>query len=65
MTTNRYSSAREQIIQAYEIVRQVGGTETIVQRVAKFLGRKLDYHGDHSHIRRTIRSYQIHKQNPS
>lgn len=50
--------AQREIVDAYNTVRQVGGQGTIVQRVAQFLGRKLDVHGDHSQIRRAINDYQ-------
>lgn len=65
MTQKRYSEARKQIVHAYELVRQTGGDGTIVQRVAQFLGRKLDEHGDHSHIRRTIQEHRSSQRNPS
>lgn len=61
MTDKPPSAARREIIQAYEYVRQVGGEGTIVQKVAYFLGRKLDQHGDHSHIRRVINEHRSRK----
>lgn len=65
MSPQRHSEARKQIVHAYELVRQTGGEGTIVQRVAQFLGRKLDEHGDHSQIRRTIQEHQRGMRNSS
>lgn len=54
--------SRQDVIKAYEIVRQVGGNGTLVQRVAHFLNRKVDKNGGNSYIRRTIVQYQQSKR---
>lgn len=58
MPVAKFTRKAQEIIKAYETVRQVGGEGTIVQRVAKFLGRPVDSNGGHSQIRRTILRYQ-------
>lgn len=55
---NKVSRAAQEIIQAYVTVRQVAGEGTMVQRVAKHLGRKLDENKGHSQIRRVITEYK-------
>ena len=52
------TATQREIAEAYEIVRQTGGQGTIIQRVAKFMGRDLDEHGGHSQIRRALIAYQ-------
>ena len=54
----RMNAARREVLYAYETVRQVGGDGTIVQRVAKFLGRPLNQNKDNTYIRKVIKEHQ-------
>lgn len=58
MSESRLSAARREIIHAYNIVRQVSGEGTIVQRTTIFLQRPLDKKNNNSFVRKVIKEYQ-------
>lgn len=58
-SSKRLSAARREIIEAYEIIRQVGGEGNIAQRIAKHLGRTItESTQSNSWIREVIREYR-------
>lgn len=56
------SRAKRRIIEAYEIVSQVHGNGTDVQRVVNHLRLKLDQNGGHSWVRRVLKEYKSQKK---
>ena len=63
MTKRRITAARREIIAVYEIIKQTPGEGTMVQRVARMLGRPLDQNKSHSHIRKVIKEYRESLEN--
>lgn len=57
MPTSKLSASRRDIIETYKIVRQAPSEHTIVFRIAKILGYKIDKNKNNSFVRKVINEY--------
>jgi hypothetical protein len=54
---NKISAARREIIETYKIVRQVPSRNTVVFRISKILGYKIDVNKNNTFVRRVLNEY--------